>query len=276
VRGLTTILLLALLFTSPLWATPPTPAGQTAGKITDISGKTAITHPGGKPFPASVGETVFLGDILETKSDGAIKILFADDTLLIIKENSRVLLSEFLFDAKAKKRKVVFNAPFGTIRTIIGRSFGKDQLVEIQTPVAVSGIRGTDIGAHIQSKATIFYCFFCKKEVVQITNIRFPKQPVFLTTGQAIEIVEGKPILKEDILPIPKDILEKRETLFNFQAGTMDKRESRDLAGQKEKEEELLRSIPSTMDSDTPINPGGVPESQPAPPGGGGNGGGKM
>lgn len=266
-----TILLLFLLFASPLWAALP------AGKVTDCSGKTSVTHAGEKPLPVSIGQVIFLGDILETKSNGAIKILFLDDTLLIIKENSRVLISEFLFDAKAKRRKVVFNAPFGMIRTIVGRSFGKEQAVEIQTPVAVSGIRGTDIGARIKPKTTTFYCFFCKKETVQITNLRFPKQPVFLTTGQSIEVMEGRPTLKEDVLPIPKDILEKRETLFNFQTGSIDKKEGTpDLVNQKEREEELLRSIPGTTDSNTPINPGGVPESQPAPSGGGGEGGGKM
>lgn len=254
-----TSFLLCLLFTSPLWATPP------AGKIIHLAGKVKITHVGKKPVSASINQAIFLGDILETKSDGSAKILFLDDTHLILKENSKVFISEFLFDPKARRRKIIFNAPFGTIRTVVSRSFGKDQRVEIQTPIAVSGIRGTDIGARIKPKATTFYCFFCKKGVVRITNTLFPKQPIFLTTGQSIKVMEGKPTLKKDVLPIPQDILEKKETLFDLQLVP-------DIVNPKEKEEEIIQSIPGPFNSDTPINPGGTPENKPDAPGGAGPG----
>lgn len=208
---------LCLLVALPLWAQDP------IGKVVDLVGDVSITHPSAKAAKVIFQQSVYLGDEIKTKADGGVKILFIDDTLLTIKENSKVLVTEFLFDAEKRQRKVKFESPLGRIRAVVGQFFGKDQPVEIKTPTAVAGIRGTDLGLKIEPVKTTLYCFEHCLKIVETYNIEFPKQIVKLDTGQAIEILRGLPALSDNVIPIPPDILDNKGTLFDVQSGAQDK-----------------------------------------------------
>lgn len=207
------VLSLCLLITLPLWAQEP------VGQVADLVGNIWVTHRGAKPTQALFRESIYLGDELQTKADGGVKILFVDDTLLTIKENSKVLITEFLFNPTEKTRKVSFHAAFGRVRAIVGRFFGKDQLVEIKTPTAVAGIRGTDVGALSELKTTTFYCFQCEPNVVATYNVQFPDQIVSPKTGELLAIFAGRAASTTDLAPIPRDILDRQEILFDIQRG---------------------------------------------------------
>lgn len=208
------LFILALLASLPLWGANP------AGKIIDLEGEAWITHPQGTPVLAFLGEEIYLGDAIKTPAKGGVKVLFVDDTVLIVKENSNVFISQFLFSPAAKQRKVVFNAVAGRIRTLVGKFFGKGQPVEIHTPNAVAGIRGTDIGATIKIKTTKFYCFVCELNAVSIYNLLSPEKQVSLATDQALEIIQEMPASEKNITPIPEDVQKQKDNLFDIQKGT--------------------------------------------------------
>lgn len=210
-----TIFALLFLVSPSLWAR------QSVGKIVDLVGTTEITRPQEKGSAATIRQEIYLGDSVKTSSGGAVKILFNDDTLLTVKENSSVLISEFLFDPKAKQRKVVFDASLGRIRTVVGKFFGKEEPVEIKTPTAVAGIRGTDIGVDIQQKSTKFYCFNCEANVVSIYNRAYANQTVKLMTDQAIEIIQALPASEKNITPVPENFQENKNTIFGIQKGAV-------------------------------------------------------
>lgn len=174
-----------------------------AGEVIDLQGEALIQPAGGTAKPAALKQTVAVGDKLETKATGALKILFVDDTILTLKENSKTLITEFLFDPKAGKRKTVLNVLAGKARTTVGKFFGDDQMVEIKTPTAVAGIRGTDVGVLVKRIKTNFYCF--DGEFISY-NIDFPDKVVSVKEGLGIEISAGVPASTDNLAPIPADI----------------------------------------------------------------------
>lgn len=197
------LVLLIFLAATPLLAMEP------VGKVIDLAGEAWVTHAWvthaqEKAVVAFLNQEIQLGDVIKTKANGAVKILFIDDTILTVKENSSVLITEFLFDSKAKQRKVVFNAQYGKIRTLIGKFVGRDQLVEIRTPTAVAGIRGTDIAALVQPRSTTFYCFICDPNLVSIFNAKYTDKVVSLATEQAIEVIMEVPASEKNIVPVPE------------------------------------------------------------------------
>ena len=183
---------------------------EPAGEVADFVGEAWVVS-GGEKFRPALKQPIHAGDILETKKNGAIKILFKDDTLLTLKENSKTIITEYLFEPKAKKRRAVFNTLFGKIRTVVGRFFGKDELVEIKTPTAVAGIRGTDIGAVVTKKKTVFYCF---SGVCDTYNIALPEQRIEMMAGTFTEVTQdAAPI---PLAPIPETIETNKENIFDI------------------------------------------------------------
>lgn len=194
------IVVLILAFGFPCWAL------ESAGRVVDLKGEVWITPTGGTKAKAQFQNQISVGDIVETKTAGMAKILFNDDTLLALKENSKVQISSFLFNPQAKKRHTVIQAFFGKIRTIVGQFVGEDQTVEIKTPTAVAGIRGTDVGVEIKRRSTLFYCFDGSTDAY---NTRYPDKKVTLKKGLSVEIFKNIAPLQDNVTPIPADIQEK-------------------------------------------------------------------
>lgn len=175
-------------------------------RIADLKGEVWIAQTGQGRKNGVLGQELFLKDTIETGPDGAIKILFVDDTLLILKENSKTLITQFLYNPDKAQRQTVLDVSRGKIRTLVGKFFGEDQAVEIKTPTAVAGIRGTDVGAVVEAKKTEFYCFDGKVATFNIDN---PSSVVTLIQGTAIEILEGRAAIEEHRTMIPPSVEQK-------------------------------------------------------------------
>ncbi len=85
-----------------------------------------------------------LNDVAET-GNGKLKIKFLDDAQLDIKEHSEVLIDEIYYDPDPSLSKMSMKFTMGTARFASG-SLGlvNKANIDIQTPTATIGIRGTD------------------------------------------------------------------------------------------------------------------------------------
>jgi hypothetical protein len=83
-------------------------------------------------------------DTVETKNS-TVDISFNDDTKVLIKENSRLLIDDFVFNPNQSGGKLGLKVGFGTVRYASGQiAHANPQSVDIQTPTATIGVRGTD------------------------------------------------------------------------------------------------------------------------------------
>jgi hypothetical protein len=82
--------------------------------------------------------------VIETKSNSRAKILFDDDTLMAMGEQSRLGMTEQTYQAGSDSRAFVAHLTRGRARALVGRSFkGDNSIFELHSRTAVASVRGT-------------------------------------------------------------------------------------------------------------------------------------
>jgi Ca2+-binding RTX toxin-like protein len=117
---------------------------QPIGRIDAIEGTVTITRPDGTQVTAATGDPVFQGDVVETSVDGVIGITFVDDTTFSLGADGRMVLDELIYDPESQTGSSSFSLVQGVFSFVSGKisKTGVDAM-EIRTPVATIGIRGT-------------------------------------------------------------------------------------------------------------------------------------
>jgi hypothetical protein len=94
------------------------------------------------------GDTVGVGDLIETDDKSKVKILLADDSILDIGPGTRVSLEQFL--VQPHSRTVQLKVLVGKFKLAIAKFFGGPSDYEVHTPTAVAGVRGTTLWGDTQ------------------------------------------------------------------------------------------------------------------------------
>ncbi len=132
-------LLLALLLTisGAAWAG--------IGTVSDNKGTACEVERNKKKMSGVKGAEI---ESMDTYTTGACvsNITFRDDTKVKITENSRLLIDDFVFDAKQSDAgKLALRVGMGTVRYASGQiAKNNPQQVNIKTPTATVAVRGTD------------------------------------------------------------------------------------------------------------------------------------
>ena len=120
-------------------------SADSIGSIVEQSGFAQITR---QKQEISINDTnlpeIELNDVAET-ANGKLKIQFLDNAQLDIKEHSEVLIDEIYYDPDPSLSRMSMKFTMGTARFASG-SLGlvNKANIDIQTPTATIGIRGTD------------------------------------------------------------------------------------------------------------------------------------
>ncbi|MCB9972931.1 MAG: FG-GAP repeat protein [Rhodospirillales bacterium] len=123
------------------------------GAVKEISGDATITRADGSVEQMTLGTPVYEGDVIETGEDGAVNILFIDETEFAVSESARLAIDEYVFDPATSEGSTNFSVLRGVFvftSGLIGRDDPDD--VEIDTPVGSIGIRGTIIAGKIDAE----------------------------------------------------------------------------------------------------------------------------
>ncbi len=118
---------------------------QSIGLFTTVQGQVSVTHPGqAQVLPVNVRDDVYFKDVIETRDKSRTKAFFDDETILTVGENSRVTVTEHIYNPDLDVRRVVINLLLGKLRALVGKAFtGSGSKFEIHTPTAVAAARGT-------------------------------------------------------------------------------------------------------------------------------------
>ena len=113
------------------------------GDITEHTGTGVVTRQQ-EELVANIGGDILLYDLLNT-GNGRLAIEFLDESNLKLTEHSRVLIDEVIYDPNPSKSKMVMKFAMGTARFTSGKiGIMNKANIDIQTPTATIGIRGTD------------------------------------------------------------------------------------------------------------------------------------
>ena len=119
------------------------------GTITDQTQQPASITRKAATVSGVKGAGVEMDDAVRT-TQGKVGITFQDDTRVVVNENSKLVIDDFVYDAKKGAGKLSLNMALGTVRYASGQiAKNNPQNVGINTPSATVSVRGTDFTATV-------------------------------------------------------------------------------------------------------------------------------
>jgi hypothetical protein len=113
------------------------------GKVTEQTGPTEILRDR-TSISSSVNTGVEMNDTVSTARAKA-ELTFDDKTTVKLTEHSKLIIDDFVYDAKKGTGKLAINMAMGTARYASGQiAKNNPQKVAIKTPTATIAVRGTD------------------------------------------------------------------------------------------------------------------------------------
>lgn len=131
--------LLAVLICFALCAVAP---AEPVGVITALRLPATLIR-GGESMTARLGDEVHVRDMIQTGIGGRAKILFKDDVMIFISENTAVEISRHLYDLKRGWRDSIFDLRKGMIRSMFEK-YTRDSSFIVDSGNAIAGAKGTD------------------------------------------------------------------------------------------------------------------------------------
>ena len=140
-----------LLFSIPEWISTAD-ASAAIGSVQKASGAVVVVRQG-QTIPVQPGLKIWMNDTLRTGADGAIGVVFQDETLLSLGPESVLLIDEYVFAPKQGKFSIVLKMFKGTAVYLSGliSKLAPDS-ARFETPSASVGIRGTKFAVKVDGR----------------------------------------------------------------------------------------------------------------------------
>ena len=121
-----------------------TDATESIGQVETLQGLVEAVRLDGTRVALAQGDPVYQGDTITTGGDGAVGIVFADDSTFSLDADGEMKLDELVYDPGAQSGSLAVDMVQGVFTFVSGQiaKTGPDAMT-INTPVASIGIRGT-------------------------------------------------------------------------------------------------------------------------------------
>ena len=91
------------------------------------------------------GSKIFFGDTIISKKNANVQILFIDQTVLTLGEDTEMTIDEFIYDPNSNEGSFVSSVKSGTVKFITGQiSKNNPEDLEVKYPAGTLGARGTE------------------------------------------------------------------------------------------------------------------------------------
>jgi len=158
---------------------------KSVGTITALKGKALISRDGTE-IVAKLGAGLEEKDTLTTKKEGQVQIIFDDETIITVGNNSSFSINEYLYE-ESKAPSAQFGLFSGAMRTITGK-IGKmaPENFKVKTKTATIGIRGTNFTVVAnQDGSSNIYC------TLGAISVSSPEKDFTVTQGFYISVSQG-------------------------------------------------------------------------------------
>lgn len=114
------------------------------GVVGGVHGSVIVVSKDGEARPLQGGSPVYLGDRLNTESNGHLQILFTDETVFTLGPSSSVAVDEFVYDPASHEGKIKASVVKGIFRIVTGKvAHKKPENMTVDLPAGAIGFRGT-------------------------------------------------------------------------------------------------------------------------------------
>ena len=132
-----------------LWFLTFSSFASVIGDIILHEGNAIIERTDGEDVDSEVNLDIFSYDTIKT-GNGNVAIGFIDDTRVDVTQHSKLIIDEFVYDPNTKTGSLSLKAALGTVRYASGQIAKTSPTnVQIKTPTATIGVRGTDFSMTI-------------------------------------------------------------------------------------------------------------------------------
>jgi hypothetical protein len=117
-------------------------AGAQVGQVATLQGSATVSRANAAAIALRVSDPIFKNDALETGANSSLGVTFDDETTFSLSANTRIVVSEFVYQEGGKANAASFNVVLGTA-AFVASLVAKTGDMKITTPTATLGIRGT-------------------------------------------------------------------------------------------------------------------------------------
>lgn len=128
----------------------PTQGASAIGQVETLQGAAFVQRSDGTSEQLDIGTKVFQNDVVSTADGSTVSLTFVDGTIFSLSSGSRMILSELIYDPQGSQNSGVFDLVEGGFVFIAGQ-VAKTGGIDVNTPTATMGIRGTTILIEIET-----------------------------------------------------------------------------------------------------------------------------
>ncbi|MEM7596474.1 MAG: Ig-like domain-containing protein [Pseudomonadota bacterium] len=122
--------------------------GEPIGQVETVEGGAQVQRADGTVEDLIVGMKVFQNDVVSTPDGAKLSVTFLDGTIFTLAASSRMVLDELVYSPGGDDNSATFSLIEGGFVFVAGQ-VAKTGDMEVQTPSATMGIRGTTVSANI-------------------------------------------------------------------------------------------------------------------------------
>jgi hypothetical protein len=135
------------LQSSLAWA--ETAESSVAGDVVSVSGTVLLRSDANgassaKMRTAKSGDVIYIQDVINTGSDGRIKVLMKDKSIIDLGPSALFRVDDFKGKKGASDREVEVSMVYGTMRAAVTQKLEGKGKFKVKTPSATMGVRGTE------------------------------------------------------------------------------------------------------------------------------------
>ncbi len=129
-------------------------ASDVAGRVVSVEGSVLVRADSGKKgvsssHPAKAGDVIRQNDVINTASNGKLKILLGDKTIVDLGPSTLFKVAEYQAN-HGPDRNVDLQMSYGNLRAAVSKALSAKGKFRIRTPAATMGVRGTEFLIHSQ------------------------------------------------------------------------------------------------------------------------------
>ena len=129
-------------------------AGDSIGEVAAVEGQTVVIRGTERQAePLSVGSPLYQRDIVRTQDDSKAKLVFDDDSIVTLGENTTLEITEYVYSPETGQRSSLLTVAEGIFRAVIDQIV-PDSRFEVHTLTTVASVRATDWMAEATPDAT--------------------------------------------------------------------------------------------------------------------------
>lgn len=206
-RNIYLLLLVLAVFLFPT----DNPAADTAvGKLTVVQGTVTVKKAGvEKAIAAGEGDSISVGDVLQTGKNSGAQLVFTDDSLLNLSSDTALRVNQYIYEPEKNRRKAIVKILGGKTRFVIYRERSGESAFYIATDKAAITAGIADFVVTVLPSET---------EVAVLENSVSIKNASYLIVGEIRMGINQKTSVKKGTPPSRPSVItpqERREYIKN-------------------------------------------------------------